>query len=113
MKVQRDGNLVTIDGETKTLVTWCKHFGIGEGTVRYRIKNGWDDDELFMKPTGKGRLRQTGEAKKRGCHWCADFKRKCQHEVCPYHELDDVKTYDEYLKKAKKNGFVKLLESLG
>lgn len=32
---------------------------------------------------------------------------------CPYHELDDVKTYEEYLQKTDKNGLAKILEMLG
>lgn len=115
MELHREGKkiFVTIDGVTKPLKEWCKKFGIGEGTVRYRLDSGWDLESVFMKPTGKGRFSQTKEMKKRGCHYCADFKRRCPHEVCPYHELDNVKTYDEYLKKGEKNGLVKLLEDLG
>ena len=51
---------------------------------------------------------------KRGCHFCADtVKRKtdgfcvqklCIHNKCPYHELDDVKSYMEYDKKVRKSG---------
>ena len=42
--------------------------------------------------------------RKRGCGYCLDFipsgkvgkRSKCPYDECPYHELDDVKTYDEY-----------------
>lgn len=45
---------------------------------------------------------------KRGCGYCLDFipwekigntrtKSKCPYDECPYHELDDVKTYEEYV----------------
>lgn len=44
---------------------------------------------------------------KRGCGYCLEYipsrkvgntvtKSKCPHDVCPYHEMDNVKTYDEY-----------------
>lgn len=45
-----------------------------------------------------------GEALKRGCRYCADSVKKdgkirrCIHEECPYHELDEFKTYHDYLK---------------
>ena len=46
--------------------------------------------------------------RKRGCAYCLDFipwemvgntrkKAKCPHEECPYHEMDNSKTYDEYV----------------
>ena len=55
------------------------------------------------------RVLHNKERTQRGCIWCADVvptntddnltrRRKCPHDVCPYHELDDVKTYDEYMK---------------
>ncbi len=44
------------------------------------------------------------ERRQRGCQYCLDHKgRKCKHEECPYHELDDVETYEEYLEK---EGFI-------
>ena len=62
------------------------------------------------------------EIEKRGCKYCADVippgyigrftHCKCPHEKCPYHELDKVKTYQEYLKKAKVGGLAKLLANL-
>lgn len=42
---------------------------------------------------------------KRGCRYCADSIkpegkiRVCPHEECPYHELDNYKTYHDYLKE--------------
>ena len=56
---------------------------------------------------------------KRGCDICADVKktmswdkqkskfvprRICPYNVCPYHELDDIKHYSEYDRMAKKQG---------
>lgn len=46
--------------------------------------------------------------RKRGCGYCLDLipwqkvgntkkKAKCPHEECPYHEMDNTKTYDEYV----------------
>ena len=45
---------------------------------------------------------------KRGCAYCLDLipwekkgnkvrLSKCPYDECPYHELDNVKTYDEYV----------------
>ena len=66
-----------------------------------------------------------GERKQRGCSYCKDLvlqditwnkkykQRNCPHEKCPYHELDDIKTYKEYLKKPVTSGLEKILENLG
>ena len=114
VKVCREGRnvLVTIDGVTKPCYQWAREFGIEETTVWYRIRAGWAPEAWFITPNGTGRLKTNEEQKKRGCHWCADFKRTCPHEQCPYHELDDVKSYNEYLKKADKNELLKLLAAL-
>lgn len=115
MELQKvDGRrVVTIDGVTKTIYEWSKQFGVHPNTLENRIKSGWPQKEWFGKPQGRGRFSQTKEMKKRGCHYCADFNHVCRHRECPYHELNEYKTYEEYMKKSKKNGFVKLLESLG
>ena len=50
------------------------------------------------------KLKQN-EIFKRGCAFCLDMippprknqNRWCSHDKCPYHELDDAKTYGEYL----------------
>ena len=65
-------------------------------------------------------IRDT-ERMQRGCHYCIDsitpikkinLHRGCPYEECPYHELDDVQTYGEYLMKSDKNGLLKILELL-
>lgn len=58
------------------------------------------------------RYVKRAEQKQRGCEWCIDTQRtykrikttgkmnirmSCIHDKCPYHELDNVKTYSEYL----------------
>lgn len=60
------------------------------------------------------------EKTKRGCIYCADRTRPkyrmgcttCPYDECPYHELDNFKSYDEYMKKSKKGGLARLLEAL-
>ena len=63
------------------------------------------------------------EIEKRGCEFCADamppdnggkghVQRQCPHEKCPNHELDNVKSYKEYLKNANVDGLAKLLANL-
>ncbi len=50
------------------------------------------------------------ERKQRGCNYCAhaippeqdgrSYKcRACPFDECPYHELDEVKSYSHYLKR--------------
>jgi Fe-S-cluster-containing dehydrogenase component len=69
------------------------------------------------------RILHNGEQTQRGCKFCAEaippdnggkryVLRSCPHEECPYHELDKVETYQEYLKNAKVGGLAKLLANL-
>lgn len=105
--------VVTIDGVTKQLYELAREFGIEASTLEYRIKAGWDRKSWFLPSQGQGN-HTTKVMRKRGCAYCTDFvNMACKHEECPYHELDGFKTYDEYLKKGKKNGLVKMLEDLG
>ena len=42
------------------------------------------------------------EKKQRGCLYCLNYKKRAGCEFddgCPYHQLDKVKTYGDYLKK--------------
>lgn len=70
---------------------------------------------MCKKYLTKPRVIHDTERIKRGCRYCADVveKKKCPYEECPYHELDDVKTYEEYLQKTDKSGLAKILELLG
>ena len=64
------------------------------------------------------RRLKKAEQDQRGCHYCYDVippkykfeNRKCPNEECPYHELDNVKTYGEYLKKSGSLSITHLLE---
>lgn len=43
------------------------------------------------------------EKEKRGCLYCRDYKSKqgkrgCKHDECPYRELDEFETYEDYFK---------------
>jgi hypothetical protein len=61
--------------------------------------------------------------RKRGCYYCADKERMyddkkrsyvnlCPYDKCPYHELDDVKTYGEYIQKTDESGLARALAEL-
>lgn len=39
--------LLTLYGETKSLVDWSKELNIGISTLRYRMNNGFSDDEII------------------------------------------------------------------
>lgn len=58
------------------------------------------------------------ESTKRGCLYCTDCEHgsgqhtECHHDSCPYHELDGVKTYGEYILKTSKSGLAKVLAEL-
>lgn len=43
---------ITIDGVTKTMTGWCRHFGIDRSAVRSRIRRGWDVVSALSTPTG-------------------------------------------------------------
>lgn len=47
------------------------------------------------------RVVSSEEKRQRGCEYCLHHKKRsgCSFNECPYHELDDVKTYGEYLEK--------------
>ena len=60
----------------------------------------------------------------RGCDYCADMikpnrdggkytPRQCPYDECPYHELDDIEKYAEYLQKTDNDGLIKALEDMG
>lgn len=64
------------------------------------------------------------EIVQRGCTYCHDMIPKevkgrkycettCPYNKCPYHQLDDVKKYGEYMKIATEGDLVKLLDDLG
>lgn len=56
---------------------------------------------------------RNAERAQRGCGECIDrVSGKCPHEECPYHELDDVKTYGEYLKRIPNVPMYLLLKGL-
>ena len=58
------------------------------------------------------------DVNKRGCLYCTDCthgsgkQTECQHDRCPYHELDKVKSYGEYIRKTSKSGLAKVLANL-
>jgi hypothetical protein len=41
---------VTIGKETYTLAEWSRKIGICSATISNRLKSGWSDSELFIKP---------------------------------------------------------------
>lgn len=43
---------ITIDGVTKTMTGWCRHFGIDRSAVRSRIRRGWDVVSALSTPSG-------------------------------------------------------------
>lgn len=67
----------------------------------------------IIEKKGWKRTIPYSQVKKRGCEYCTDMViiskkqtyiiRGCIHSECPYHELDNFKSYNEYLKKAELN----------
>lgn len=49
------------------------------------------------------RIVKEDERKKRGCIYCLDYKthhgyKKCKHDKCPYRELDNYESYEDYFR---------------
>lgn len=62
------------------------------------------------------RVVEKNERDKRGCLYCTDYKNvgkgkgmMCKFDKCPYRELDDYETYEDYF-KAKSTALTGLLE---
>ena len=43
--------LLTVNGQTKCLSEWAETTGISEQTLRWRVRGGWNDNEMFMIPS--------------------------------------------------------------
>lgn len=44
----RKGNVViTYQGRTQTVTEWSRETGISAGAIRYRLKKGWNEDQIF------------------------------------------------------------------
>ena len=63
-------------------------------------------------------MRVVGKAEKdkRGCLYCLEYKGstrkgKCEHDECPYRDLDEYETYEDYC-KAQGNVLTGLLEEV-
>lgn len=59
---------ITIDGETRTMAEWCEVRAIRYGIVKYRLREGWSEEEAIfperrMKPTGSPRGEACAAAK--------------------------------------------------
>ena len=51
---RRTNNLITIDGETKTLTDWMEVYGISKGGVHYRVKRkGWTYEKALTEPSNR------------------------------------------------------------
>lgn len=48
----RSNRLLTVDGETLTVVEWAARTGIGEGAIRSRIQRGWSDRDAVTFDVG-------------------------------------------------------------
>jgi len=46
---KRSAHFIEINGVTKTLTQWSREYGIGESTIRMRIKYGWSGERLLKE----------------------------------------------------------------
>lgn len=47
--------MLTINGETKALSYWAEQYGLGQKTILYRIKIGWDHYRAVTTPSQRNR----------------------------------------------------------
>lgn len=52
-----------LDGVTRTIQEWADCYGIGQDTIRQRIKAGWELRDILTKPTQKALITYNGESK--------------------------------------------------
>lgn len=51
---RRSNVRLTLDGQTRSLVEWCEHYGVPRDTARKRLVNGWPADAaVSVKPRHK------------------------------------------------------------
>ena len=53
--------LLTLYGETKSLVDWSKELNIGISTLRYRMNNGFSDDEIINGKRSNSKKKESNE----------------------------------------------------
>lgn len=44
---KRSNRHITYAGETRTLASWCRRYGLDHSKVRYRLANGWGFERAF------------------------------------------------------------------
>lgn len=46
-----DNRIIVLDGDSRTLSEWCRHYGVDDATVSGRIRRGWAiDQKVFTTP---------------------------------------------------------------
>lgn len=68
-KTKRTATRLEFNGKSKTVAQWAKETGIGEYTIRYRMKNGWSIADTLTKPVNPvaseaGKRNQRAQPKK-------------------------------------------------
>lgn len=49
----RRNHTLTVNGRTMTVAEWAKETGVSRLTLHQRIKNGWSDEDVILKPIRK------------------------------------------------------------
>lgn len=47
---RRSNLAITLNGKTRTLMSWCNFYSINYKTVRDRLKRGWDIETALIEP---------------------------------------------------------------
>lgn len=72
---------VTIDGNTKTVVEWCRINGIPAGTAFSRIERGWTLEDAVTKKPNKRRILTEDDVSFIKSHYVAGSKEYGQKSL--------------------------------
>lgn len=82
-------NRVEIDGITKTVSQWCKHYGIGISVPYNRIRYGWGMIDAITMPVNKsGKTIRNGQAYRKKarpeCKLCGRVTKNYRSVYCSH-----------------------------
>ena len=52
---RRTAIMLTVNGRTMCVAEWARETGVCEGTLLFRVRSGWSDEEVIGKPVPKRR----------------------------------------------------------
>lgn len=78
---RRNSRVIEAFGESQTLAQWSRETGLGEGTINFRIKKGWEVERALTQKLRKDIIREKREAKERDTTTAKYYCKHCQKVV--------------------------------